>query len=169
FLILIWRFIMYEENKVNIEVTEEDITEIKSAIDVLTTKLQPYLISLSTEERKELPKMSDKTLPFVQKVMDYLDTNPEFASPYMDKDAFKIDMKSVEDLTTIFNPLNQILANLDDTIMLAGSEAYVAALSYYNSVKLASKMDIPNSKTIYEDLKTRFKKTKTSSVSETAE
>jgi hypothetical protein len=160
---------MYEENKVNIEVTEEDITEIKSAIDVLTTKLQPYLISLSTEERKELPKMSDKTLPFVQKVMDYLDTNPEFASPYMDKDAFKIDMKSVEDLTTIFNPLNQILANLDDTIMLAGSEAYVAALSYYNSVKLASKMDIPNSKTIYEDLKTRFKKTKTSSVSETAE
>ncbi|MGD8778056.1 MAG: hypothetical protein PVH88_03750 [Ignavibacteria bacterium] len=160
---------MYEENKVNIEVTEEDITEIKSAIDVLTTKLQPYLISLSTEERKELPKMSDKTLPFVQKVMDYLDTNPEFASPYMDKDAFKIDMKSVEDLTAIFNPLNQILANLDDTIMLAGSEAYVAALSYYNSVKLASKMDIPNSKTIYEDLKTRFKKSKTSSVSETVE
>jgi hypothetical protein len=53
--------------------------------------------------------------------------------------------------------------------MLAGSEAYVAALSYYNTVKLASQMDIPNSKTIYEDLKTRFKKSKTSSVSETVE
>ncbi|MGD8781239.1 MAG: hypothetical protein PVH88_20025 [Ignavibacteria bacterium] len=160
---------MYEENKVNIVITEEDITEIKSAVDVLTAKLQPYLIALSAEERMQLPKMSYRTLPFAQKVMDYLDTNPEFASPFMNKEAFKIDMKSIEDLTAIFNPLNQILTNLDDTILLAGSEAYVAALSYYNSVKLASKMDIPDSKTIYEDLKTRFKKTKSSSVSETVE
>jgi len=40
--------------------------------------------------------------------------------------------------------------------MLAGSEAYVAALSFYNSVKQAAKLNVPEAKTIYEDLKKRF-------------
>lgn len=40
--------------------------------------------------------------------------------------------------------------------MLAGSEAYAAALSYYNSVKMASKLNVNGAKAIYEDLRKRF-------------
>jgi hypothetical protein len=47
--------------------------------------------------------------------------------------------------------------NLRDTQMLAGSEAYTAALAYYNSVKQAAKMNVPNAKTIQEELGKRFK------------
>jgi hypothetical protein len=39
---------------------------------------------------------------------------------------------------------------------LAGSEAYVTALAYYNSVKLGAKLDVPNAKAVYSDLKIRF-------------
>jgi len=48
--------------------------------------------------------------------------------------------------------------NLPDTEMLSGSEAYVAALTYYNSVKQAAKMNVPSAKAIYEDLRKRFEK-----------
>lgn len=46
--------------------------------------------------------------------------------------------------------------------MVAGSEAYSAALTYYNTVKQANNMNIPGAKVIYEDLKKRFEKTNSS-------
>ena len=53
-------------------------------------------------------------------------------------------------------PIEQLNRTLDDTIMLSGSEAYVAALAYYNSVKRAAKINVPGALTIHEDLKKRF-------------
>jgi len=42
--------------------------------------------------------------------------------------------------------------------MMAGSDAYVGALSYYNSVKYGAKVNAADAKVIYEDLKQRFLK-----------
>jgi hypothetical protein len=40
--------------------------------------------------------------------------------------------------------------------LLAGSEAYQAALSFYNYVKVLAAQDVPNAKAVYEELKKRF-------------
>jgi hypothetical protein len=40
--------------------------------------------------------------------------------------------------------------------MVAGSEAYQAALVFYKSVKVAAAQDIPGAKAVYDELKTRF-------------
>jgi hypothetical protein len=48
---------------------------------------------------------------------------------------------------------------IDDTEMIAGSEAYQAALVFYKSVKMAAEQDIPGAKAVYEELKTRFPQT----------
>jgi hypothetical protein len=45
---------------------------------------------------------------------------------------------------------------IDDTVMVAGSEAYQAALVFYNAVKAAAAQDIPGAKEVYSDLKARF-------------
>lgn len=45
---------------------------------------------------------------------------------------------------------------LDDTMMLAGSEAYVAALAFYNAVKGVGRANVPGAALIYEDLRGRF-------------
>jgi len=47
-------------------------------------------------------------------------------------------------------------SGLNDTIMLSGSEAYVAALAFYKSVKVAASMNVAGAQPIYEDLKKRF-------------
>jgi hypothetical protein len=39
---------------------------------------------------------------------------------------------------------------------LSGSEAYVASLAFYNSVKQAARINVPGAKAIAEDLKLRF-------------
>jgi hypothetical protein len=50
----------------------------------------------------------------------------------------------------------QLSDNIDDTVLVAGSEAYQAALVFYNAVKAAAAQDIPGAKEVYSDLKNRF-------------
>jgi len=147
---------MPSENRVSIEIARDDNIAATESVAKLKTTLTPYLISLTPDERQELPKMKDKTIGFVTKVIGYISTNPEFAPPYLNTSEMTKDLAAVNALNNFLKPLQQIVAGLDDTVMEAGSEAYVAALSYYNSVKQAAKTNVPNAKTIYEDLKERF-------------
>lgn len=147
---------MPAENLVSIVIRPEDRTAINGAIGEIKTILTPYLIALTPEARQNLPKMKDKTIAFVTKTLGYAASNPEFSPPYLDVQELQKDTDAVEILNSFFIPLEQMLSGIDDTMMEAGSEAYVAALSYYNSVKQASKVNVKNAKTIYEDLKTRF-------------
>jgi hypothetical protein len=40
--------------------------------------------------------------------------------------------------------------------MTAGSEAFQAALVFYNSTKVVASQDVPGAKAVYEELKRRF-------------
>jgi hypothetical protein len=40
--------------------------------------------------------------------------------------------------------------------MVAGSESYVAALAFYEYVKILAGRDVPRAKAVYEELKKRF-------------
>jgi len=147
---------MPSDNMLSYQIPAETLSKVIANLKECAELMQPYFISLGAEERKTLPKMSDKTVPFVDKVLSYIETNPEFAPAYMDAPELKKDMAAFGDLESLHQLAKPFLDNLADTQMRAGSEAYVAALVYYHSVKQAAKMNVPNAKTIYEDLQKRF-------------
>ena len=149
---------MPESNQVSIVIPQEVLTEVETAVATIKNKLEPYLVSLTPEERRDMVKMSDKTFPFVEKTLNYAESVPKFAPPYMNVAELKVDFTAVKDLSSILNPLLEVTSNLEDSKMVSGGEAYVSALAYCNSVKLAAKMDIPDAKPIYDDLKQRFVK-----------
>jgi hypothetical protein len=151
---------MSAENVVSIQIPPQDLATVLAKLQEVSAILKPYLVALTPEDRQSLPKMSDKTQSFVEKALDYAKSNPEFAPAYMNVAELNIDMLAVYDLTSILQLLQPLCDNVNDTEMLSGSEAYVAALTYYNSVKQASKMNIPSANAIYEDLSKRFEKTK---------
>jgi hypothetical protein len=143
-------------NAISIEIPQADIDAVRAALATIQTTLAPYVLALSPEQRKTIPKMSDGTVPFVSKVMDYVVSDPQFTPPYTDVPEMKKDFDATLALLPLLRTIDQIEDNLNDTTMMAGSEAYVAALSYYNSVKMATKMNIPGAKAIYDDLRVRF-------------
>ena len=100
--------------------------------------------------------MGEGTVRFVDKTLEYAGTNPEFLPPYVDIEELKKDVSAVKDLMRIYIPLKQLISMLDDTMMEAGSEAYVAALTYYNSVKVGAKRKVDGAKIIADDLGQRF-------------
>ncbi len=148
------------DNKVNSSIPESVISEATTKLSEVVNILKPYLIALSPTERHDLPKMSDGTLPFVQKCLDYCKSNPEFAPAYVNYNELTEDMKMYQQLLPLYRTVLQLENKLNDTSMQAGAESYVSSLSYYNSVKNAAKYDAPGAKAIYEDLKKRFTKEK---------
>lgn len=154
---------MSTENVISIEIPAADVQAIRDALTTIQTTLAPYVLALTPEQRKTIPKMSDGTEPLVSKVIDYAGTDAQFAPPYMDIPEMKKDFDAVTALLPVLRTIDQLRSNISDTTMMAGSEAYVAALSYYNSVKMATKMNVPGAKAIYDDLAKRFTKKSSSS------
>lgn len=147
---------MSVDNSISIQIPEADLTIVRDALALIQTTLAPYVVALTPENRRKLPKMGDGTEPFVAKVMDYAVSDPQFLPPFVQVAEMKKDWDAVTGLLPLFRTVQQLDNNLGDTVMLAGSEAYEASLSYYRSVKMAAKMNVPNAKTIAEDLSKRF-------------
>lgn len=149
---------MSTQNQLSILIPTVVIDEVMLKLQECKTSLAPYLQGLTTEERKSLFKMGNKTVANVQKTKSYVDTNPEFVPGYMDKTEFLKDEAVVSLLSPISNLALQLATDVDDTVMLAGSEALQAAMLYYGQVKEANSRGIPTARPIYEDLSQRFSK-----------
>lgn len=144
------------ENIVNVRISDEDKAAVEAAIATLEDKLGPYLIALTPDQRRKFPKVKNKTLPFVQKVTDYIRFAPEFIPNFMKIEEFTTDFDAYQLLQNMQRRMQQLVSGLDVTILLSGSEAYKAALSYYNAVKQAAKMNVSNAREIQEELSKRF-------------
>ena len=80
----------------------------------------------------------------------------------------KRDVKAVELLRSLYQPLLQLTEGLSDTITLSGSEAVGGSLMFYQSAKNAKKSKIQKAETIYNDLQARFPGRPRKSENETA-
>jgi hypothetical protein len=145
------------ENQVT-AIPAEVITQAVDLANQLNTLLAPYLQALTAQERKGILKMGDKTIAFVTKTLEYAQSQPQFAPSYMNTPELASDVEVVNGLTSIERPVANLASQLNDTIMIGGSEAYVAALMYYNSIKEAVKRNVPAAKAIFDDLKSRFER-----------
>ncbi len=149
---------MSTPNQISIEIPQTVIDLVTQNLQASKIALAPYLQGLTADERMSLFKMGNKTVATVQKTKSYIDTNPEFVPSYMNKIEFLKDETVVTLLNPIANLAKQLASDVEDTIMLSGSEALQEAMLYYGQVKEASAKGIPTAKPIYEDLKERFSK-----------
>jgi hypothetical protein len=143
------------DNRVSFELNDADKQAIVAAIGVLNEKLLPRLIELAHGEARELPTMGDKSYGFVFKALEFAKQYPEFAS-LINVPEFEKDVNTVGLLREFYVPLSQLAKKVHDTMTLAGSEAYVAGLTYYGSSKEGRKRKLPNSVLIVDELGKRF-------------
>ncbi|MDR0605684.1 MAG: hypothetical protein LBG80_15410 [Bacteroidales bacterium] len=143
------------DNRISFSIEDADKQEILAALDVLDRKLLPLLIELAQGEARELPTMGDKSYAFVFKALEFAKQYPEYAA-LIDVAEFDKDVKAVGLLREFYVRLSQLSKKVHDTMTLAGSEAYVAGLTYYGTSKEAVKRKLPNAVLITEELKQRF-------------
>ncbi|MDR1115552.1 MAG: hypothetical protein LBL33_05295 [Tannerella sp.] len=144
------------EDKHSLLIPANIVSQVQSLVNQAKSLLLPYVTPLTPAERHTLPKMGEKTLSFVEKAHEYAVQNPNLCPPYLDMAAFNTDFADVHNLLMLNNATLQLHEYTDDTAMTSGSEAYQAALIFYNSVKMAARQDVPGAKAVYEELRKRF-------------
>ena len=143
-------------SRISINLSDTDRRAIEAAIQVLRDKLQPHVIALAPADRSALPKMGDSTVAFVRRAADYARADSALRPIYLDMGGMDRDLGAVDFLNSLQRPLAQIVANLDDSVTAAGTEAYLAALAYYVAVKGAARALIPGAQPIADDLGQRL-------------
>jgi hypothetical protein len=147
---------MSNGNQISLSLPADKEEEVKQLYGQIYGIISPYLVNLTPEQSKELPKMGDKSYAFVTKALEYLQVPGTPIPPYTNVTELVVDMKGYDTIRQILQAAQPTIDMLQDTMLLSGSEAYVAALAYYNYIKGAAKSGVPGAQTIYDDLSARF-------------
>jgi hypothetical protein len=147
---------MGQQNRISIEPNLDVVKESIENVAKAHTLLKPYLQALANDERQSLPKMSDKTVSFVEKTDNYTLSHGEFSPAFLDVVEMAKDLGAVKILKPLLDVLASFHSDVDDTVLLCGSEAFAASRIYYNSVVYAAKQGVTSAKPIAEDLAKRF-------------
>ena len=142
-------------NRVSAVLTGQDKETIKKYLQQVTD-LMPFLIGLTVDERKTLPKANDSNKTFIEDSVGAISNNLHMLPAYFQPNEIKLDIDLFSQLDEIELIIGQLHEKISDTRMLAGSEAYVMALTSYRLFAAGAAAGVPGADTIYEKLQVRF-------------
>jgi len=142
-------------NRVNTVATAAQITAVKAAFQTILTNM-PFLVGLTTDERKTLNAIDVNNKAFTEDALAAAVNNPTLVPGYLSVPNLQSDLTLFTQLDEISGLANQLCERVEDTRMLAGSEAYNVALSLYKSFGSAADAGVIGADSIVDKLKTRF-------------
>ena len=144
-------------NKISAVITQEQESQviklIKEARDILD-----FLVSLNSNLRIRLAKLSRGRVDFVDTSLVEAKTNPKHLPSYFTLDEFIKDVKLKSSLHHIRAELEYFTQRIDDTILMVEAEAYRKSRLFYNSVKAAGKAGEEDAERIAKYLSYHYKK-----------
>ena len=141
------------DNQVSAEISEADQQAVLAAIETIRQKL-PFLIDLTPEQRRSLPKMGDKSRAFVSKALTIAQHNSNFLPRSFSVEEMERDVTLAEALQPILVSLTRLQEQLGDTYTEVGSEAYSAALVVYQYGRTSGEGE--SLETLLDDMAQRF-------------
>lgn len=141
---------------ISVTVAAQDITDVKTAINTISTKLN-WLVTLSPEEVKGLTKLGPKSIDFVQDAKVATTNFPTVLPASFNVVEFNKDTTAFQALSEIKILLDSLKEKVDNTYYAVGSEAMVQALEVYAYVQ-TGKDRTPGLKTVADKLQERFKR-----------
>jgi hypothetical protein len=137
-------------------VAEADVQAVKAALATIRQKL-PFLVSLTSDERKSIFKTGPNSLSFVQNAAQAAQNNPDIFPKSFNVAEFVSDVALFAVLTDLGTAVGQLVSEIDDTRMAVGGEAMKEATQAYNYVKTAA-ATTPGLKPVADQLGQRFQK-----------
>jgi len=126
------------ENRVSATLTPDDLKTITTALATIREKL-PFLIDLTPDERRKLPKMGDKSRAFVSQALIIAEQNEDILPRSFDVAEMRKDVTLFESLAQVSATVTQLQELIEDTYLEVGSEAYTAALVVYQYARTSGK------------------------------
>lgn len=150
-------------NRVNTTATAAQVTAVKAAFQTILTNL-PFLVGLTADERKSLNAIDVNNKAFAEDALNAAVNNATLVPGYISVPNMQSDLTLFAQMDEISGLANQLCERIEDTKMLAGSEAYNTALSLYKSFGTAADAGVLGADSIVDKLKTRFAASKGNAV-----
>ncbi len=123
-----------QTNKLDVTLTGEQNTAITTAVAGLYTAL-PFLVSMSTADRRRLPKLGDKSEAFVRQAHQIVRDHGDVLPTGLNLGAMDRDAAIRDALLPVHQQLTQVLSMVDDTIMAAGCDLMKASHIVYRALQ----------------------------------
>ena len=112
--------------------TENEKTDIATAISTLEQLLTPKLANLTPEERQQYGSVNEQNKLIINKVKDYRDSQPNLSSGDIDWVEFDADHDSRSFLQTNTERISEIVRGMENAKILHDWDNYQASLIDYS-------------------------------------
>jgi hypothetical protein len=140
-------------NRVSATFNAIDRQAVMAAIETIKQAM-PFLVHLTQEERKALPKIGNRGRGFILNALDAAQQHTDCLPRSFQVEEMQKDVRLMEDLYPVLMAITQLQSLVEDTHLVANCEAYTAALRVYDSVKAHD--DLPGMNIVVEQLKQQF-------------
>lgn len=132
---------------------------LEAQLNNFEATVSPFIVGLTADERMGLPKINVDNRDFTQEAIKEM-RNPimgQILPAFLKPADAENDMKMFNQLENLCSRMKNILAQLDGTRMLAGSEAFSTALVTKKLVEAAETSGLRGAEDIAKKLRERFK------------
>lgn len=145
-----------QQNDYSQIIPPEAEADILATAELLRTKLAPYNLSLTDDERASYFKLGDKRAAFDQKCDAYIHQRPDTVPPTVNVPEYDKDGSARAALQRIQAKLDEISAPVTDTIITIGADRMDANTAYYHYLPLAAKAGVAGTEGIHAELKDTY-------------
>lgn len=146
---------MSRDNRLSATLEAEAVETIQSLVAAIHAQL-PFLISVTPAERRDMPKLGEKSVGFDEKCVAYMQSHPEFLPSFIDVAEIDKDRALRAQMLRFAADLQTLSQQVGDSLMVLGSEIWMADLAYYKNAREAARRGHAGAEGIYEDLRRRF-------------
>ncbi|MCB1091956.1 MAG: hypothetical protein KDL87_10515 [Verrucomicrobiae bacterium] len=146
---------MPNDNKISATISAQDKADILAAFDTIRAKL-PFLVNLTPAERRRTPTLGTERGAMDQSFATEMASHPELVPGYVDTAEMAIDRALWVDLAEIASHAREVCEGIEDTTQVAGSDIYMAYLSFYQAVRQAARRNVPGADALYQNLRQFF-------------
>ena len=154
------------ENLISIEFTNEELTQLDAHLNGIQQVLAGKTINITPEQRRQYGRIANQNKLIVDKAKNYMEQHPNWVPNFIDKVEFDKDYIARQQIEGRVQLLENLAQQLIDTKTLLDHDNYTNTLSFYRKMRYLAGENEAGAKTVYEDMKTLFKKVSRTSTDE---
>jgi hypothetical protein len=146
---------MTSDNRISAVLSEQDVATVQGALATMREVL-PFLVTLSAQDRREMPRLGLKSAGFDEKCVMYMASRAQFVPGFINTADVQKDRNLRSQLMRFATELQTLATSVDDTLQAISSALWMADRAYYQSVREAAHCGREDAQDVYEDLAQGF-------------